>query len=397
MKQIVILGAGYAGMMAALRLSHTTKRMKDVQVTLVNGASHFVERIRLHEVAANHPPKADALVDLLKGTGLRFLQGWVTAIQTNSKLVSVKTEGETITLKYDKLVYALGSRVNREGVAGVKDYAYTLDADSAQKMQARLKALPNAGRVIVIGGGLTGIEAATEIAEAYPRLKVSLLTNGKLGQNLSQVGQNYLYQAFTELGIDLLEQTTVKAIEASQVVLANGNSLPADVVLWAAGFVVPTLAKDAGLAVNKYGRILVDPYLRSQSHPDIYAAGDGMDFDETAPLSVRMSCQAAMPLGAHLGDNLAAWVKGKDLAPFEFGYSAQCISLGQKRGLLQFIKPDDSMVEKVLTGWQASLVKKGILYFTLNMIKLERTIPYVYQWPHNIEQTEKAQELMLQG
>jgi NADH:ubiquinone reductase (H+-translocating) len=397
MKQILILGGGYAGMMAALRLSHTTKRMKDVQVTLVSGASQFVERIRLHEVAANRPPKAETFENLLKGTGLRFLQGWISDIQPNSKLVTVKTENETLTLHYDKLVYALGSRVNKEGIAGINEHAYTLDPDSAAKMQARLKTLPNAGRVIVIGGGLTGIEGATEIAESYPKLKVSLITNEKLGQNLSNVGQNYLYQAFNELGIEVLEQTAVKAIEAQQVVLTNGKTFPADLVLWAAGFVVPGLAKEAGLAVNKQGRILVDPYLRSRSHPDIYAAGDVMDFSETAPLSIRMSCQAAMPLGAHVGDNLAAWLKGKELASLEFGYSAQCISLGQKRGLLQFINPDDSMVEKAFTGWQASIVKKLILLFTFGIIKLERILPYVYQWPHNIKQTEQAQERILQG
>jgi NADH dehydrogenase FAD-containing subunit len=189
----------------------------------------------------------------------------------------------------------------------------------------------------------------------------------------------------------------VKAIEAGKIILENGQSITADAVLWAAGFVVPSLAKEAGLAINKHGRILADPYLRSQSHPDIYAAGDSMDFDERAPLSVRMSCQAAMPLGAHVGDNLAAWVNGKEEKPFEFGYAVQCIGLGTKRGLVQFIKPDDSMVEKAVTGWQGAIVKKGILKFTFSMIKLERTIPYVYQWPHNIEQTEKAQAVMMQG
>jgi NADH dehydrogenase len=397
MKQILILGAGYAGMMAALRLSHTAKKMNDVQVTLVNGASHFVERIRLHEVAANRSPKADAIEDLLKGTGVRFVQGWVTGIQADKKLVAVKTTEESLALPYDKLVYALGSQVNKEGVAGIREHAYTLDSDSAKQMQAHVNALADGSRIIVIGGGLTGIEAATEFAEAYPKLKVTMLTSGKLGQNLSQLGQDYLYQAFAELGIEVVEQSTVKAIEAKQVILANGKALPADAVLWAAGFVVPSLAKDAGLAVNKQGRVLVDPYLRSQSHPDIYAAGDNMDFDERAPLSVRMSCQAAMPLGAHVGDNLAAWLKGKDEKPFEFGYAVQCIGLGQKRGLVQFIKPDDSMVEKAVTGWQGALVKKGILTFTLKMIQLERSIPYIYHWPHNIEQTIEAQEAMMQG
>ena len=104
-----------------------------------------------------------------------------------------------------------------------------------------------------------------------------------------------------------------------------------------------------------------------------------------------------MPLGAHVGDNLAAWVKGKEEKPFEFGYAVQCIGLGTKRGLVQFIKPDDSMVEKAVTGWQGSLVKKAILVGTLSAIKLERKSPYLYQWPRSIEQTEKVQERILQS
>ena len=77
--QIVILGAGYAGMAAALRLAHKTRR-RPVQITLVNGSAAFVERIRLHQAAAAERVKQRPIQKLLAGTGVRFVQGWVTGL-----------------------------------------------------------------------------------------------------------------------------------------------------------------------------------------------------------------------------------------------------------------------------------------------------------------------------
>ena len=85
-RQIVILGAGYAGMMAALRLSGKTKK-QDVEITLVNAAGHFVERPRLHEVATGHPPQKRPLADMLAGTGIHFRQGYVTGIDPEEQWV----------------------------------------------------------------------------------------------------------------------------------------------------------------------------------------------------------------------------------------------------------------------------------------------------------------------
>lgn len=380
MKNILVLGAGYAGMMAALRLSHTTRKRNDVQVTLVNATDTFVERIRLHEVAAGHLSKSYAISDLLRGTNVNLIQAWVTVIHPDKKQIEVQSASGKQTRSYDKLVYALGSSVSCDGVQGVRDHAFTLDPNSAPLLYERLK---TAKQVIVIGGGLTGIEASSEIAESYPNLKVTMLTSGNLGQNLSQVGQDYLHKAFAELGVEVREGVRVKAVEANLVMLEDGTLIPSDATVWAAGFKVSDLAQKSGFAVNKDGQILLDPDLRSISHPDVYAAGDVIAFHEQTLFPMRMSCQLAMPLGAHVGENLAAWLKGNEQKPFQFGYAVQCISLGQKRGLLQMINPDDSMKEKVATGWMGSFAKKTILNFTMWSLKLERKFP-TYMWAKSI-------------
>jgi NADH:quinone reductase (non-electrogenic) len=391
MKNIVILGAGYAGMMAALRLSHTTRRSNNVKVTLVNATDTFVERIRLHEVAVGQPPKSHKISHLLRDTNVQFVQAWVSAIYPDTKLVELKTSSGKQTLSYDKLVYALGSTVSRDTVAGVREHAFTLDPNSAPLLQERLNI---ANQAVIIGGGLTGIEASTEIAEAYPNLKVTLLTSAKLGQNLSEAGQGYLHKAFAEMGIEVRENTRVDAVEAKRILLEDGSSLQSDATLWAAGFKVSELAQKVGFAVNTAGQILVDSELRSISHSDVYAAGDVVAFYKDTALPMRMSCNIAMPLGTHVAENLTAWLKNGEQKPFQFGYIAQCISLGKNRSLVQMVHPDDSTKEQVFTGFLASFVKKGILNYTMKMIELERSVSGVYIYPKNINiaETETSQQ-----
>ena len=395
MKNIVILGAGYAGMMAALRLSHTTRKTRDTQVTLVNAADTFVERIRLHEVAANNPPQTHRIQDMIRGTGIRFIQGWVTGIHPDTKTVEVHSSDKSVTsLPYDKLVYALGSSVDRSAVAGVRDYAYTLDSHSAPLLAQRMKNIAQKnGKVIVIGGGLTGIESATELAESFPDVQVTLLTHGKLGGNLSPAAQDYIGTTFVEMNIKVLEQVTVARVSEQAVQLADDAVLTSDATVWAAGFKPSPLAKEAGFAVNAIGQIIVDPYLRSVSHPDVYAAGDALAFESHAPLAMRMSCQIAMPLGTHVADNLSAWLHQQPEQSFRFGYAVQCISLGQKRGLVQMIHPNDNMKNQILTGWMGWATKRLILKGTFWALQLER-LTRAYSWlkPINLYQSEPVRQ-----
>lgn len=391
MKNIVILGAGYAGMMTALRLSHTTHKRADVTVTLINAGAYFVERIRLHELAAGNPPKRHMIMELLRGSGVEFIQAGVKEVNPDNNTVLMQTEDGEIEIRYDKLVYALGSMITKDTIPGQVEHAYTLNTDSASQLYTRLKDLANDKRVIIIGGGLTGIEAATEIAENYPNLQVSILTNGKLGQTLSRKAQDYLRKTFTEMNVEVLENRRVQVIEKKHLTMLDGNDESADVVVWTAGFVVPELARESGFAVDKTGRIVVDAYLRSLSHPDVYVAGDAMTYQEHVALENRMSCQSAMPLGTHVGDNLSRWVCGKSDKPFAFGYTTQCISLGQKRGLVQMIHPDDSMKEEIVTGRMGSFVKKAILNYTLWSIKLERRFP-AYLWMKSIKLQEETKQ-----
>ena len=384
--QILILGGGYAGLLCALRLvgKHT-----EAQVTLVNAQSHFTERIRLHQRAAGGYPNKHAIPHLLRGRNVTFLQGWVQHLDADKQQVSVNTTDGQRSLTYDWLVYALGSTVDRTAIPGLQDHAYTLDGHGERDATALCEAAQqlSSGRLVVIGGGLTGIEAATELAENYPALDVHLVTGGEFGSDLSVEGQTYLRATFRDMGIAVQENTRAQSIHADYIQLDDGQNLPYDLCVWAGAFTVPALARDAGLAVNARGQILTDPYLRARSHPAIYAVGDAAHIVTSNGEALRMACATAMPAGAHAADNIGARLHGQPETPFDFAYLFRCISLGRRRGLIQWVTENDQPRPWVTTGWPGALVKEFINRFTIWALKLERWFSGAYRWPNQPDQS----------
>lgn len=363
LSRIMILGAGYAGMTAALRLARKTRGLP-VDITLVNGSEVFVERIRLHQTAAAERVKQRSIQKLLAGTGVRFVQGWVTNLVPAAQQVTVRTAAGEETLRYDYLLYTLGSRTDKDSVAGVREHALAVgDPGDGERLQQRLLELAEAGyrdEVVVVGGGLTGIETATEIAERYPDLAVRMVTAGRLGYGLSERGRAYLRRTFDRLGIAIQEQTRVERVTDDAVVTASGQVIPCGLCIWSGPFEALPLARAAGLATNNQGQILIDANMRSIASPQIYAAGDSAAFTPAVGLSMRMACATAVPMAAHAADNLSEHLAGAPQQPFRFGYVVQCISLGRRDGLIQRVQADDSPVERIWTGRPAALFKELI-------------------------------------
>jgi NADH:ubiquinone reductase (H+-translocating) len=350
---IVVLGAGYTGLVAAKLLARRTGG----PVTLVNNRDRFVERMRNHQLATGQRLRELPLRDLLRGSGVRLLVDQVTRIDPEQRQVELASGAEPVG--YDLLVYALGSRADLDAVPGAAEHATSVaDAERAARLPERMR---TASTVAVVGGGLTGIEAATELAETYPDRTVRLLTGGTLGPALSERGQDHLYRTFDRLDIRLHEHTQVAKVAADGLLLENGEHVGADVVVWTTGFRVPQLAREAGLAVSGNGRVLVDGTMRSVSHPDVYAVGDAAAAHNPDGRELRMGCgpgglAAACAVRA-IGDRLA----GRTPRQLRVEFDGQCISLGRKEGLVQYSGSDGGPVGPMLTGRAAAMVKEGIV------------------------------------
>lgn len=355
MTHIVVLGAGYSGQLAA----NLAARRTGARVTLVNERDRFVERVRLHQVAAGQDLRERPIADLLAGTGVRLVVDRVTRIDPAARTVELAA-GEPVG--YDTLVYALGSRADGGGVPGVTEYAHTVAGpEQAAGLRERVAA---GGTVTVVGGGLTGIETAAELAE-LPGLVVRLVTAGQLGEGLSERGRRHLGRVFARLGVEVRTRAEVTEVLADGVLLARGEHAGSDVVVWTTGFAVPPLAAEAGLAVDGRGRLLVDDTLRSVSHPEVYGVGDAAAVRRADGQELRMACATGLPAAQRAVRSIAARAAGRTPAPLRFRYVNQCVSLGRRDGLIQFVRADDSPREAILTGRIAALYKEAVVRLAL--------------------------------
>ncbi|GAA2399052.1 oxidoreductase [Catellatospora methionotrophica] len=356
--RIVVLGAGYAGAIAAGRLAKRLHR-EDVAITLVNADPDFVERVRLHQLAAGQDLKPRPLADMFSGTGVALRLGQVTAVDPDRKAVTV-TDG-TGELPYDTLVYALGSGWNSQNVPGTAEYAYQIASRTgALRLRERLAGLAAGQTVVVVGGGLTGLEAATEIAEARPDLDVALAARGDLGDWLSPKGRDHLRKVLGKLAITAYEHAAVTEVTAEHVATADGRIIPAAVTVWTTGFAVHPIAQASTLKVTGTGQIVVDGTMRSVSHPDVYAIGDAALALGAGDKPLRMSCASGTPMAWQAADTIAARLTGGKLPTGHLRYFNQCISLGRKEGLIQYVTADDVAKPAVLTGRLAAAYKELI-------------------------------------
>ncbi|MGW4959422.1 NAD(P)/FAD-dependent oxidoreductase [Nonomuraea sp. NPDC004186] len=354
--RVLILGAGYAGMAAAIQLAARGTRREDVQVTLVNAQERFTERLRLHMSATGQRVAELSIPELLEGTGARFVRGWATAVDADAKLVRIDDDR---VLHYDTLVYGLGSVADTSAVPGVEDHAYTLNsAQDAELLADRLARLGR-GTVVVGGSGLTGVESAAEIAEQYPELDVVLLGRQEPGAAMSPKPRAYLQAALARLGVRVLSGAEVVKVLPDAVELAGGELVAADVVLWTSGTRVSPLAAAAGLTVDERGRIVTDAALRSVSHPDVYAVGDAAAIRQRYGV-MHGTCQGGMPTGVHAAVSIVRTLDGRRPKPFRFGYYHTPVSLGRHDAVVQFTHPDDSPRRVYLTGRTAARYKETV-------------------------------------
>jgi NADH dehydrogenase len=382
--QILVLGAGYAGLMAAIRLAGKTHR-HPVSITLVNAVDTFVERIRLHESAVGKQISQHSIVHMLRGTGVEFLSARVIAIHREAREVTVQCDGASQELRYDYLVYALGSQVDQQAVPGVREHAYALNPDgpnNAVNLRARLNELAaHGGQVVIVGGGATGIEGAGEIRSSFPNFEVSLVTEGAFGDfKHNKAVQTYMRQALTKRGVAIHEYSRVIEVRAGELVLADGTLLPCDLCLWAGGFKASSLAREADLQTNEQGRILVDEYLRSLSDPAIYAIGDAAMPTKYTGAPYRMSAFVALVTGAHTADNLSAQVKGRPQKPFSYSTYGQGIALGEGQGIGFATLPNDLPVGPLYKGKLGASIRNFFVWFLVLTFAIERRIPGFLFW-----------------
>jgi NADH dehydrogenase FAD-containing subunit len=363
--RIVVVGGGYAGVMAANRLCGGA-----TDVTLVNPRTKFVERIRLHQLVIDNDDAMEDYATILN-SDVRLVVDSAERIDAPARRVEL-TSGAT--LDYDYLVYAVGSTgAVPAGVRGAREFAYPLsELEQAQRLRARLADLPLSAPIVIVGGGLTGVEAASEFAEAS---RTVTLVSDKLAPSLSDPGRRSVAKRLRRLGVTVIE-TPVSAVTADAVLLADGQTLPSAATVWTAGFGVPGLAAASGLTTDAVGRLLADETLTSVDDEHIVGTGDAVS---PSGLPFRMSCQAGLPLGAQAANTVLSRLAGTEPAGVSVWMSLQCISLGRGAGTIQVQRNDDTPRDVYIGGKAGAFVKEQICGWTLKWMAGEASKPGSYR------------------
>lgn len=368
--EVVVIGGGYAGVIAANRLT----QRDDVTVTLINPRPTFVERIRLHQrLGGSH----DAVVDYGKvlGAGIGLVVDTVTRIDASERIVTSATGG---TVGYDYLIYAVGSGSADPRVPGAAEFAYPIASlEEAERLRPVLDAAPATAAVTVVGAGPSGIETAAELAELGRT--VTLVCGEVLGPYLHPRGRRSVASRLAELGVTVLAgpDARVTTVTRDAVRLGDGRELPSAVTIWTAGFGVPELADRSGLSTDALGRLRTDETLTSVDDVRIVAAGDSA---APSDLPFRMTCQAAGPLGAHAADTVLSRIAGERPAPLALGFVGQCISLGRRAGIFQVAHRNDAATRLHLGGRPAATVKELVCRGTVKMLADEARRPGSFAW-----------------
>ena len=344
-QQILIIGAGFGGMWTAL----SATRLLDihghnqVEVTVLAPQAELRIRPRFYE------PEAHRLVapigELLDAVGVTFIKGAAETIDVQQKqVVYTDAAGARQIRPYDKLVLASGSGLALPDTQGVAQYAFDVDQiEQAIRLENHLKSLaelpPSRGRntVVVAGGGFTGIETATEmparlraILGEHADMEVIIVDRGeKVGASLGAEISQSIAEASDELGVTWRLKSSVVAVDEQGVTLGDGQRIEAKTVIWTTGVRASSLTAQIPGERDGLGRLHVDAHLQVIGQQDIFATGD-VAYAATDDLGnhALMTCQHAIVLGRHAGNNVAAQILGVAPVAYSQPKYVTCLDLG---------------------------------------------------------------------
>ncbi|HHQ6603148.1 TPA: NAD(P)/FAD-dependent oxidoreductase [Serratia fonticola] len=343
-QQILILGAGFAGMWAALSAARLTDLhgRHDIEITVLSPKAELRIRPRFYESEVEN--YAAPLLPLFAVTGVKFIAGVASEIDNASQQVWYHNEQDQLTaVRYDRLIMATGSHIAHT-LPGAQQHAFDVDQmESAARLERHLATLAeqpeSAARntVIVCGGGFTGIEVATEMPSRLrailgdsAAIRVIVVDRSPVaGGRYSEQLRDVISQASLELGVEWRLNSEIKAIDESGLTLKNGEHIASSTVILTVGVQASPLTRQIPGERDPQGRLHVDQHLKVIGQNAVYATGD-VAFASTDDQGnhALMTCQHAIMLGRFVGHNVAADLIGIEPLPYRQVNYVTCLDLG---------------------------------------------------------------------
>ncbi|MFQ5795006.1 MAG: NAD(P)/FAD-dependent oxidoreductase [Candidatus Bipolaricaulia bacterium] len=384
--RILILGGGYAGVTAAVRLRRLAAS-GTAQVTLVNDHHYHYLTTILHHPAVWHTPYEEVSVYLprLLNPEIDVMRGTVQAIDLRGRQVEVQTRGEIKTLRYDALIVALGWEPQYYQIQGLEEHALVLhDLSSAHLIHSQIELAMVAydknpaarwrPRILIGGGGFTGVERASEMADWRPYLAKTFDLDPEEIHITMVEGSETILPGFDPLlikqatntlmhkRVELVTGVPIARVEPHCVALKDGRCLEAGVIIWAGGVRGHRLVEQSGFAVDRQGRAYVDEFLQARDHSDVYILGDSSLAVDNQGHPLPPTAQIAFQQGYWAARNLSCKLAGRAPQPFQPKRLGTFLSLGRKDalGVLHL-----GRLRLHFSGWTARTLKNLIAYFYL--------------------------------
>lgn len=358
--RIVVLGAGYGGLTCFLELQEHLRGGCDL--LLINGDRYHWFTTELHTYVAGEDEDAVRIpLSRVIARPNRLQVGRVVRLHPAERQVELDDEER---VDYDLLIFALGSEPEYYGLPGVAEHGLIVgNWQSAGKAReaiantvAERRTAGEPARIVVAGGGLTGVEVAGELADQYgEQVAVSIVEAGpEIMAGFAPELVRTARQVLEGKGLSLQVGNPIARVEPGLIWFKDGASFAFDLLIWAGGVRGSHLLAEAGLATTPKGRGQVDDYLRAVGRPEIYLVGDSAAFvDPATGREVPPSGQAAVLMGRSVGQNIVRLLRGQPEVPFVPKLRGSFASLGRAEGVGQ-------IGTEQFTGMPAMVIKNLI-------------------------------------
>ena len=344
MPRILVLGAGFAGLWAAIgaarKIDQIGPAASEVEILVVDRNDYHNIRVRNYEVDLSDV--TIPLADVLDPIGVNHMRAEVQAVDPSARHVAVETAVDQQCLTYDRLVLTLGSQLVRPAIPGLAVHGYDVDTYvAAARLDAHLEELgkqaPSEGRstVVVVGAGFTGIEVATEMPAKLDRAHLSgqrrivlVDPNANVGMTIGEHSRQTIHGALSALGVETRLNVSVISVHANGIKLSSDEFISAKTVVWCAGMQASPVGAAFATERDRHGRLLVDRFMRATGLRHVFAAGDVASSVIDGIHSTVMSCQFARPMGRFAGHNVVADLFSLPMLPLQIDSYVTVLDLG---------------------------------------------------------------------